>query len=375
MVVAEQDVDRLQLAAPRGCARSGSRTCSCSSSSRSRGGPRPSPPGPARGLRSIPSAACAISLPIRIAVAVFQRALGSIRSRASGPSRSDIAIRVSRFDLGGQHAALELEDAEAPAVAEPRGHRGHRLGRADLAPGVEGPVAAAARVDQVRIGQDHRMIGGVAVEQIRGELDRVAHRAADQLAEAAAGRAAAGVEAGQLDPRVARPCPALATPGRTCGRRRRSGRPRSSRACSSAVVTLSPPWVSPMPTIPPSVCNSTTLRRKYGPWQPLAASSGGSGSAIGVTFKPGDRQRRPRRRCRPAREPVPPSRSSSGSAPSDAPAAMRSQSRRCDSSDRSVCSEAGWRATVNRLDDRLEPARWFTPAAWPDRCRAWRLVS
>ena len=41
-----------------------------------------------------------------------------------------------------------------------------------------------------------------------------------------------------------------------------------------------------MPTIPPSVFSSTTLRRKYGPWQPLAASSGGSGSAIGVTFSP-----------------------------------------------------------------------------------------
>ena len=41
-----------------------------------------------------------------------------------------------------------------------------------------------------------------------------------------------------------------------------------------------------MPTIPASVRSSTTLRRKYGPWQPLAASSGGSGSAIGVTFSP-----------------------------------------------------------------------------------------
>ena len=41
-----------------------------------------------------------------------------------------------------------------------------------------------------------------------------------------------------------------------------------------------------MPTIPASVSSSTTLRRKYGPWQPLAASSGGSGRAIGVTFSP-----------------------------------------------------------------------------------------
>ena len=28
------------------------------------------------------------------------------------------------------------------------------------------------------------------------------------------------------------------------------------------------------------------LRRKYGPWQPPAARSGGSGRAIGVTFRP-----------------------------------------------------------------------------------------
>ena len=46
------------------------------------------------------------------------------------------------------------------------------------------------------------MVGGVPVEQVRGELDRLAHRAADQLAEATARRAAAGVQAGQLDPRV-----------------------------------------------------------------------------------------------------------------------------------------------------------------------------
>ena len=37
---------------------------------------------------------------------------------------------------------------------------------------------------------------------------------------------------------------------------------------------------------PLSVFSSTTLRRKYGPWQPLDASSGGSGSAIGVIFSP-----------------------------------------------------------------------------------------
>ncbi len=33
---------------------------------------------------------------------------------------------------------------------------------------------------------------------------------------------------------------------------------------------------------PPTVFSSITLRRKYGPWQPLDARSGGSGSAIGV---------------------------------------------------------------------------------------------
>ncbi len=53
------------------------------------------------------------------------------------------------------------------------------------------------------IAHDNRMIGGVAEKQIRGELDRVAHRAADQLAEPATGGAAAGVEASQLDARIA----------------------------------------------------------------------------------------------------------------------------------------------------------------------------
>ncbi len=46
------------------------------------------------------------------------------------------------------------------------------------------------------------MVGRVSVEEVRGELDRVAHRPAEQLAEPAAGRASAGVEAGLLDPRV-----------------------------------------------------------------------------------------------------------------------------------------------------------------------------
>ena len=148
-----------------------------------------------------------------MAVSVFQRPLGSIRSRASGPSRSAMAIEAVALGLGREDPALELEDAEAPAVAEPRGHRGHRLGRADLAPVVEGPIAAAPRVGQVRVGQDHRMVGGVPVEQVRGELDRVAHRAAEQLAEAAARRAAAGVQAGQLDPRVHAHAQRLQLPG------------------------------------------------------------------------------------------------------------------------------------------------------------------
>src|SRR5690348_9744032 len=53
----------------------------------------------------------------------------------------------------------------------------------------------------------------------------------------------------------------------------------------SAAVTPSPPGTSPIPTIPPSVLSCTTFRKKYGPWQPLAASKGGSGRAIGVIFR------------------------------------------------------------------------------------------
>ena len=206
-----------------------------------------------------------------------------------------------------------------------------------------------------------RMIGGVAVKQIRGELDRVAHRAADQLAEPTAGRAAAGVEAGQLDPRVAATCPALAARGRICGRQRRSGRSRASVARSSAVVTFSPPWVSPMPTIPPSVRNSTTLRRKYGPWQPLAASSGGSGSAIGVTFKPvivNGGLRRSDREC-PTVASTAASQDATGHEPQRV-ATMWSRSIRGFSSD-------------STRSDRIGST--ITAAARPDRCRAWHPAS
>src|SRR5438874_9663340 len=77
-----------------------------------------------------------------------------------------------------------------------------------------------------------------------------------------------------------------------------------------------------MPTMPPSVAKSTTLLRKYVPWQPLAAKSGGSGSAIGVTVSPVIVKGRfaatstsPR-----ANGPTPPARMP--------PAAMRIQSRR-----------------------------------------------
>jgi hypothetical protein len=52
------------------------------------------------------------------------------------------------------------------------------------------------------IGQNHRMIGGISVKEVRSELDWIAHRPPDPLAKPATGRAAARVEAGQFDPRV-----------------------------------------------------------------------------------------------------------------------------------------------------------------------------
>ena len=54
-----------------------------------------------------------------------------------GPKPRGHRVHAVALDVRGQDAALELEDPKAPAVAELRGHRGHRLGRADLAPGVE----------------------------------------------------------------------------------------------------------------------------------------------------------------------------------------------------------------------------------------------
>ena len=92
---------------------------------------------------------CRSGSPSRSSSGRWDRSAAGRRGRA----RSAIAVEAVALDLGGEHAALELEDAKAPAVAEPRGHRGHRLGRADLAPGVERMVAAAARVDQMRIAR------------------------------------------------------------------------------------------------------------------------------------------------------------------------------------------------------------------------------
>ena len=86
-----------------------------------------------------------------MAVADCQRALGSIRSRASGPSFAGHRLQAIALDFGGENAPLELEDPKAPAVAKSSGHRGHRLGRADLAPGVERMVTPAARFDQMGI--------------------------------------------------------------------------------------------------------------------------------------------------------------------------------------------------------------------------------
>src|SRR5262249_7249426 len=107
--------------------------------------------------------------------------------------------------VGGEDTPLELEDAEPVALAEGLGHRGHGLWAADLAPGVEGPLAAPTGIslDQVRVSQHGRMIGRIAVEQIGRELDRVADRPPQELAEPPPRRLTAGVEAGQLDAEVA----------------------------------------------------------------------------------------------------------------------------------------------------------------------------
>ena len=115
-------------------------------------------------------------------------------------------------------------------------------------------------------------------------------------------------------------------------------------------MTSSPPWVSPMPTIPPSVCSSTTLRRKYGPWQPLAASSGGSGSAIGVTFSPVIVKRWLRFGAS-----VPAQHDVTAELPSRPLTTMRSQSRRC-SLMVMLTRSSGW------LRSPMFAARWVRPA-------------
>ena len=104
---------------------------------------------------------------------------------------------------------------------------------------------------------------------------------------------------------------------------------------------LSPPGVSPRPTIPPSVFSSTTLRRKYGPWQPLAASSGGSGNAIGVTFSPVIVKRR-----FPRHDPARPAHPAAG--PATAPGKVTHQSRRLRPHGGSR-RDAGTRASVAQI--------------------------
>ena len=94
-----------------------------------------------------------ISLPIRMRRRRLPAAVGIDPQQGLGPKLRGHRDQAFALDLGGEDAALELEDAKAPAVAEPRGHRGHRLGRADLTPGVERTVAPASWVDQMRIAR------------------------------------------------------------------------------------------------------------------------------------------------------------------------------------------------------------------------------
>ena len=212
------------------------------------------------------------------------------------------------------------------------------------------------------------MIGGVTVEQIRRELDRVADRPADQLAEATTGRAAAGVEAGQLDPRVASPCPALATPGRTSGKQRRSGRPRllrpfrgpssrprrrGSRRCrrfrlrsatrprcggSTAHGSRWPPAAAGREVRSESPSSPVIVKRRA--WEQAFAGPSG-------------------RRCRPNRPPRP---------------AVRSTAR----DDRRFMQSVRDRCTLDRCSTDVMVGRAgqaLTAVAWPDRCRAWRPAS
>ncbi len=220
---------------------------------------------------------------MRIAVGTVHRALGSIRRRASGPRRSARVFIVSSSTSGLSTPPLSLN------VRKPQRSR-NLAAISAIAEGVRtsphSSMGAARGADAMRVGEDRRVVGRVAVEQVCRELGRgrgparPADRRAGGRWPCRRGRGRRSRSRHRLRAR------ARAARGRSRDRRRRRGRRSPPRDRSRARVFPSPPAVSPMPTRPASVATSTTLRRKYGPWQPLAARIGGSGRAIGVTFRP-----------------------------------------------------------------------------------------
>lgn len=123
--------------------------------------------------------------------------IGSIRNGQSRPSFAARARIVSGSTSGGKTPPLSLK-TRPPALAERCCHLCHCLRGADLTPGIKGWLTAAARV-----GKDDRVIGHVTEKEVGCELDVLAHRSPEQFAKPSARSLPAGIEAGQLDARVA----------------------------------------------------------------------------------------------------------------------------------------------------------------------------
>src|SRR4029453_5042803 len=92
------------------------------------------------------------------------------------------------LDFGFKDTGFELVDAVAEFLMKLPGHFGHRLGRADVTPLIEGLVAFAAAIADTLGGEKNGIVGGVGEEEIGRELWVFADGAAEQVAKAEASR-------------------------------------------------------------------------------------------------------------------------------------------------------------------------------------------
>ena len=240
--------------------------------------------------RQLAEAPCRSGPPSRL----VQRPLGSIRSRAvAAEPRGHRLHRLAARRRARARPPLSLKTRKPQRFAEALGH-------ARPSPRACGP--RPSRRARGRPGRARRTRCGSA--RTSGGRRRSGRTGTPRTRPSRApGRRAARRAAGPSPGRRRRGRPARSprsTPG--AERQQLAGERRDRRRRSRPTITSrrllqrlgrppGRPTVSPMPTIPASVSSSTMLRRKYGPWQPLAARRGGQRDRRDL--QPGDPQRRP----------------------------------------------------------------------------------